>query len=206
MSARRLPIRTLVLAALAACAALAGCQQQMANQPRYKPLAKSDYFDDGMSARQPVAGTLPQGRMDLDPLYVPAASNTFPLPLTPELLERGRERYNIFCTPCHGQLGDGNGFIPTRGFREPPTFHSDRLRNAPLGHFFDVISNGFGAMPDYASQIPPRDRWAIIAYIRALQLSQNVPVAKLSTEEREELDPKAVHIYMDIDAEGNAVK
>ncbi len=181
----RIPIR--VFAAMAVCAALAGCQQQMANQPRYKPLAKSDYFDDGLSARQPVAGTLPQGRIELDPLYVQANSNTFPLPLTPDLLARGRQRYNIFCMPCHGQIGDGNGFIPTRGFREPPTFHSDRLRNAPLGHFFDVISNGFGAMPDYASQIPARDRWAIIAYVRALQLSQNVPAARLSPADRANL-------------------
>ena len=186
-----LSIRVLALAGLVVCAALSGCQQQMANQPRYKPLAKSDYFDDGLSARQPVAGTLPQGRMDLDPLYIPAASNAFPLPMTPELLARGRERYNIFCTPCHGQLGDGNGFIPTRGFREPPTFHSDRLRNAPVGHFFDVMTNGFGAMPDYASQIPPRDRWAIIAYIRALQLSQNVPAARLSADDRASLDRQA---------------
>jgi len=187
----RLPIRVLALASMVVCAALSGCQQQMANQPRYKPLAKSDYFDDGLSARQPVAGTLPQGRMELDPLYIPATSNAFPLPLTPELLERGRQRYNIFCTPCHGQLGDGNGFIPTRGFREPPTFHSDRLRNAPVGYFFDAITNGFGAMPDYASQIPPRDRWAIIAYIRALQLSQNVSAARLSAEDRATLDQRS---------------
>ena len=184
---RRLRFPMRVFAAMAACAAIAGCQQQMGVQPRYKPLAKSDYFADGLSARQPVAGTLPQGRIELDPLYVPGTSNTFPLPLTPELLARGRERYNIFCTPCHGQIGDGNGFIPTRGFRRPPTFHSDRLRNAPVGHFFDVVTNGFGAMPDYASQIPPRDRWAIIAYIRALQLSQSVPAARLSAEERANL-------------------
>jgi len=184
----RFPMR--LFAAMAACAALVSCQQQMAQQPRYKPLAKSDYFDDGMSARQPVPGTLPQGRIELDPLYLPANSNTFPLPLTPELLARGQQRYNIFCMPCHGQIGDGNGFIPTRGFREPPTFHSDRLRNAPLGHFFDVITNGFGAMPDYASQIPARDRWAIIAYIRALQLSQNVPAARLSPEDRANLDQR----------------
>jgi mono/diheme cytochrome c family protein len=187
----RIPIRLFALAGMAACAALSGCQQQMANQPRYKPLAKSEYFDDGLSARQPVAGTLPQGRMELDPLYIPATSNAFPLPLTPELLAHGRQRYNIFCTPCHGQLGDGNGFIPTRGFRQPPTFHSDRLRNAPVGHFFDAITNGFGAMPDYASQIPPRDRWAIIAYIRALQLSQNVPATRLSAEDRASLDQQS---------------
>jgi len=182
-----LPFPLRLFAGLAACIALAGCQQQMAEQPRYKPLAKSDYFDDELSARQPVAGTLPQGRIELDPLYVPAGSNLFPLPLTPDLLARGQERYNIFCTPCHGQIGDGNGFIPTRGFRRPPTFHSDRLREAPLGHFFDVVTNGFGAMPDYASQIQPRDRWAIIAYVRALQLSQNIPAASLSAEDQKNL-------------------
>jgi mono/diheme cytochrome c family protein len=109
------------------------------------------------------------------------------VPLTADLLARGQQRYNIFCTPCHGLTGDGNGFVTTRGYRRPPTFHSDRLRAAPVGHYFDVITNGFGAMYDYSAQIPPRDRWAIIAYVRALQLSQNVPAAQLTPDQRAKL-------------------
>jgi mono/diheme cytochrome c family protein len=182
---RRLHIR--LLGTMAALAALAGCQQQMAIQPRYQPLSASDYFADGQSARQPVDGTLAQGRAELDPLYVAKDSTTFPVPLTADLVARGQQRYNIFCTPCHGLTGDGNGFVTTRGFRRPPTLHSDRLRAAPVGHFFDVITNGFGAMYDYSAQIPPRDRWAIIAYIRALQLSQHVPAGQLTPDQRAEL-------------------
>lgn len=105
--------------------------------------------------------------------------NEFPFPITREILDRGQERFNIYCSPCHGVLGDGKGMIANRGFRPPPTYHQDRLRTAPLGHFFDVITNGFGAMPDYSMQIPPHERWAIIAYIRALQLSQNANVADI---------------------------
>jgi mono/diheme cytochrome c family protein len=185
VSLRRLHIR--LLGVMAALAALAGCQQQMAIQPRYQPLSASDYFADGQSARQPVDGTLAQGRAELDPLYVAKDATTFPVPLTADLLARGQQRYNIFCTPCHGLTGDGNGFVTTRGYRRPPTFHSDRLRAAPVGHYFDVITNGFGAMYDYSAQIPPRDRWAIIAYVRALQLSQNVPAAQLTPDQRAKL-------------------
>jgi len=182
VSVRRLRVR--LLFTMAALAALAGCQQQMAIQPRYQPLSASDYFADGQTARQPVDGTLAQGRAELDPLYVAKDDTTFPLPLTADLVARGQQRYNIFCTPCHGLTGDGDGFITTRGFRRPPTFHSDRLRAAPVGHYFDVITNGFGAMYDYSAQISPRDRWAIIAYIRALQLSENIPASQLTPDER----------------------
>jgi mono/diheme cytochrome c family protein len=185
VSLRRLHLR--LVGTMAALAALAGCQQQMAIQPRYQPLSASDYFADGQSARQPVDGTLAQGRAELDPLYVAKDATTFPVPLTADLLARGQQRYNIFCTPCHGLTGDGNGFVTTRGYRRPPTFHSDRLRAAPVGHYFDVITNGFGAMYDYSAQIPPRDRWAIIAYVRALQLSQNVPAAQLTPDQRAKL-------------------
>jgi mono/diheme cytochrome c family protein len=182
---RRLHVR--LLAPIAALVALAGCQQQMAIQPRYQPLAASDYFADGQSARPPVDGTLAQGRAELDYLYVAKDATAFPLPLTADLMARGQQRFTIFCAPCHGELGDGNGFVTTRGFRRPPTFHSDRLRAAPVGHFFDVITNGFGAMYDFSGQIPPHDRWAIIAYIRALQLSQNVPASRLTADERAKL-------------------
>ena len=114
--------------------------------------------------------------------------NYFPLPVTQELVARGQDRFNIFCTPCHSQLGDGQGMIVKRGFRQPPSFHIDRLRQAPVGHFFDVITNGFGAMPDYSTQITPQDRWAIVAYIRALQLSQNATVADVPPDHRADLD------------------
>jgi mono/diheme cytochrome c family protein len=112
----------------------------------------------------------------------------FPIAVTSELLARGRERFNIFCAPCHSRLGDGQGMVVKRGFRQPPSFHIDRLRNAPVGHFFDVITNGFGAMPDYAQQVKPRDRWAIIAYIRALQLSQHATLADVPRDKQSELD------------------
>ena len=154
-------------------------------------------FADSNSSRPLVQGTLPRGYLwgdselytgkmtavDASPKDTSAKAgsdvNTFPFPITREILDRGQERYNIYCSPCHGVLGDGQGMIVNRGFSPPPTYHQDRMRNAPLGHFFDVITNGFGRMPDYSMQIPPRERWAIIAYIRALQLSQNANVADL---------------------------
>jgi mono/diheme cytochrome c family protein len=168
-------------------ATLAGCSQQMANQPKYTPLSASSFFDDGRSARPLVEGTLPRGRIAQDFLFLPKDSEAFPFPVTQPVLERGRERFNIYCSVCHGLLGNGDGMIVRRGFRRPPSYHIDRLRQAPAGHFFDVITNGFGAMPDYAAQVSPRDRWAIIAYIRALQISQHFPAAELPPEEREQL-------------------
>jgi mono/diheme cytochrome c family protein len=171
---------------------IAGCQQQMADQPRYKPLAKSTFFGDDRSARPHVPGTVPRGRLDLGEAFATgkaagAPVQTFPLPITPELLARGQERFNIFCAPCHDRVGKGQGIVVQRGFRPPPSYHTDRLRSAPVGHFVDVIANGFGAMPDYAAQIPPRDRWAIVAYIRALQLSQNAALADVPPAERQRL-------------------
>ncbi|HZP17284.1 MAG TPA: cytochrome c [Terriglobales bacterium] len=164
----------LLLAALA----LAGCRQDMHDQPRMKPLRQSDFYPDLRSARLPVEGTVARGQLHEDTYFstgkVGANPGDYvPFPVTEEVLARGRERFNIYCAPCHSRLGDGNGMIVQRGYRRPPTYHQDRLRKAPLGYFFDVMTNGFGAMPDYASQIPPRDRWCIVAYIRALQLSQN---------------------------------
>lgn len=160
---------------------LAGCRQDMHNQPRFKPLAKSDFYADLRSARPPVEGTVARGDLRADSYFYSGmipGSNTpgdyMPFPVSEQVLERGRERFNIYCSPCHSRLGDGNGIVPTRGFaRKPPSFHIDRLRKAPLGYFFDIVTHGFGIMPDYAAQIVPKDRWAIVAYIRALQLSQN---------------------------------
>ena len=154
-------------------------------QPYYRPLAKSDFFADGRSARNPVDGTVARGdlRDDTD-FYTGKIGNNLgdymPFPVTAEVLDRGRQRFNVYCTPCHGRVGDGNGFIPTRGIKRPPSYHIDRLRKVPLAYFFDVATNGFGVMQDYSAQIPPRDRWAIAAYIRALQLSQNATAADVA--------------------------
>lgn len=167
---------------LLAVLALAGCRQDMHDQPRYKPLAKSDFYADMRSARQPVEGTVARGQLHEDIyFYTGKIGNNpgdyMPFPVTADVLSRGRERFNVYCAPCHSRMGDGNGMIVQRGYRRPPSYHTERLRKAPLGYFFDVMTNGFGAMPDYASQIPPRDRWDIVAYIRALQLSQGATMA-----------------------------
>lgn len=163
-------------------------------QPRYNPYDPSDFFADGLSARLPVAGTVPRGELTLGPnelLYTGKVggqpSESFPFPVTMELVERGRERFDVFCSPCHGFGGDGDGMIVQRGFRRPPSFHEERLRTAPTGHYFDVITNGFGVMYPYGYRVPPRDRWAIVAYIRALQLSRQAPVADLPDETRAKL-------------------
>jgi mono/diheme cytochrome c family protein len=157
---------------------LAGCRQDMHDQPKYRPLRESDFYADRRSARPLVEGTVARGDLQQDTYYYTGKvngqpGNELPMPVTKELLDRGEERYNIYCSPCHSKLGDGNGMIVQRGFKAPPSYHTDRLRQAPVGHFFDVMSNGFGAMSEYKSQVPVADRWAIAAYIRALQLSQN---------------------------------
>jgi len=164
-------------------ALLAGCRLDMQVQPRYNPLAKSDFFADQRSARPLVEGTVARGDLHADVyLYTGKLGNNpgdyMPFQVTKDDLERGRTRYNIYCSPCHSLLGDGNGYIPSRGFaRKPPSFHIERLEKAPAGYIFGVMTEGFGIMPDYASQIPPRDRWCIVAYIRALQLSQHATLA-----------------------------
>jgi cytochrome c5 len=181
------------LFAIAALSAFgfAGCQntlrQDMANQPRQNPLSPSDFFADGRSERPVVENTVVRGSIQDDPLFVPKDSNGFPLPVTAELLERGQQRYGIFCTPCHGIQGDGMGMVAMRGMKHPPSYHQDRLRQAPNGYLYDVVTNGFGAMYGYSAQIPPRDRWAIVAYLRALQLSRNAPVGQLPADLREKL-------------------
>jgi mono/diheme cytochrome c family protein len=167
--------------------------QKMGRQPRYDPLEPSDFFADGMSARPRVAGTVARGELVTNPFLATGKINGadgdgFPFPITEQVLNRGHERFNIYCSPCHGRLGDGNGMIPSRGYRHPPSFHTDTLRAAPTGHFFDVMTNGFGAMPPYAPQVSPEDRWAIISYIRALQLSQNATVAQVPADQRAKLD------------------
>jgi len=162
--------------------ALGGCRQDMHDQPKFKPLAENTFYADLRSARPPVEGTVARGQLHEDSYFNTGKvgnnpGDYMPFPVTPEIMARGQERFDIYCSPCHSRVGDGNGMIVQRGYRRPPSFHIDRLRKAPLGYFFDVMTNGFGAMPDYASQIPPRDRWAIVAYIRALQLSQGATAA-----------------------------
>src|SRR5262245_1428548 len=173
---------------------LTACRQQMADQGRYKPLQESNFFSDHRSARPLPVGVVARGFLDENEhLYAGRVNGqlatTFPFAVTANVLTRGEDRYNIFCTPCHDRIGSGNGMAVRRGFRRPPpSFHTDRLREAPVGHFFDVISNGFGAMNDYAAQIKPADRWAIVAYVRALQLSQNANTQSLPAQDRQELE------------------
>ncbi len=190
-----LPFRgTRLLAGLALLLACAGCRQDMHVQPRYNPYDPTDFFEDGQSARLPVEGTVPRGDLKLGPnelLYTGKVdgqpSDSFPFPVTREILDRGRERFNIYCSPCHGFSGDGDGMIVQRGFRRPPSLHEDRLRTAPAGHFFDVITNGQGVMYPYGYRVAPRDRWAIVYYIRALQLSRQASVTDLPEAEQKKL-------------------
>ena len=171
---------------------LLGCRQDMHDQPKYTPYRKSDFFGDGRSARPLVSGTVARGQLREDLLFASGKSgaafaDTFPVPLDEPLLRRGQQRYLIYCAPCHGALGRGDGMIVRRGYRQPSSFHVDRLRQQPAGYFFDVISHGFGAMPDYAAQIPLKDRWAVVAYVRALQLSQHATLADVPPEARAQL-------------------
>ncbi|MEX1081344.1 MAG: cytochrome c [Halofilum sp. (in: g-proteobacteria)] len=181
MSRSARPLRsatTLVLAAL-----LAGCEQpRMADQNRYDPYERAPDWPGGSSARQPVAGTVARG----EPLG--PRPEAMPLALDRQLLEHGREQYEINCTPCHGATGAGDGMIVQRGFPEPPTFHSERLRDAPLTHFYDVITDGYGVMYAYADRVERDERWAVAAYIRALQLSQHADPGDLSPEQRRALE------------------
>src|ERR1041385_4032070 len=174
---------------LSALCLLPSCRQKMANQPKYDPLEPSDFFADGMSARPRVPGTVARGELDIYSFMATGKINGqdgdgFPMPVTMAVMNRGEERFNIYCSECHGKVGDGNGMIPARGYRRPPSYHTEALRNAKTGHFFDVMTNGFGSMPSYAPQVPVQDRWAIVAYIRALQLAHNATVNELTPEER----------------------
>ena len=171
---------------------LCGCRADMQDTPKDKTFRPSRFFDDRLTARPLVAGTVPAtGLADDELLYNGTVdgrlATVFPFAITRQVLERGQERFNIFCSPCHGRVGDGGGMIVQRGFRRPPSYHIDRLRKAPVGHFYDVITHGFGSMYDYADRVAPRDRWAIIAYIRALQLSQDATLADVPPGQRPQL-------------------
>jgi len=194
--------KTLALGlAAVALAGIAGCRQDMHNQPKYIPLRASEFFTDGRSARLPVANTVGRDTRNEDTQFVKEKElyldhyfftgkigalegDKFPLPLTREVLERGQERFGIYCTPCHSRVGDGNGMIVSRGIKHPPSFHEERLKKAPIGHFYDVMTNGFGAMLNYSAQVKPEDRWAIAAYIRVLQVSQDAHLADVPPADR----------------------
>ena len=181
--------RFAMLCAAASFILFAGCslKQDMAQQPKNRPLSPSDFFTDGRSERPILENTVTRGSIADDELAIAKESNAFPLPVNLELLERGENRYKIFCTPCHGAQGDGNGMVAMRGMKHPPSYHQDRLRQVPNGYLYDVITNGFGAMLGYSAQIAPRDRWAVVAYLRALQLSRNARMAELPPDVREKV-------------------
>ena len=164
----------LLLAVLLLC----GCRKAMVEDGRIKPLEESHYFQNGMTALPPVEGTVARGQLETDSAFFQGEINGrlvtgFPMPVTLDRMKRGRERFDIYCSACHGRAGDGNGMIPKRGFPAPPTFHQKRLRDAPPGYLFGVITKGYGVMYSYADRVTPDDRWAISSYIRALQRSQN---------------------------------
>lgn len=169
-----------------------GCRRDMFNQPYSKPLSKSKFFHDEMASRPIVPNTVARGHADLDQALYEGKTGTnlvetFPFPITREVLERGQQRFDIYCAPCHGRTGDGDGMIAKRGFPQPPSYHIDRLRQAPVGHFYNVITHGYGIMYPYAARVDVNDRWAIAAYIRALQLSHHAPLDSLPPEKRTQL-------------------
>ena len=174
------------------CVAVSGCRQDMHDQPKYVPLRQSTFFDDERSARPLVEGTVARGQLHEDELLYTGKikgeeAAIFPMRVDAAVMARGQQRFNIYCAPCHGRTGLGDGMVVRRGYRRPPSIHQDRLRSAPAGHFFDVMTNGFGAMPDYAGQIKVEDRWAIVAYIRALQLSEHAAVADVPAANRSQI-------------------
>ncbi len=168
---------------------VAACAPNMSDQPKYNPMTPSDLFADGRSARPSIPGTVPYGALASDTAFYTGRHEgevieRMPVAITPTLLQRGRERFEINCSPCHGRTGDGQGMVVRRGFRQPPSYFIPRLREAPDGHFFEVITNGFGEMYSYANRVSPADRWAITAYIRALQLSEAATLDDVPSPER----------------------
>lgn len=192
---KRVPVsalRTFGLALLLAASASA-CRQDMHDAAKYEPLEESHFFTDKRSERPLIAGTIARGRLKEDTLLHTgrdgdALSETFPFPVTAGVLARGRQRFDIYCSPCHAQSGEGNGMVVQRGYKQPPSFHEDRLAVMPAGYFTMVMANGFGVMPSYSLQVKAEDRWAIAAYIKALQLSRRVPVSDLTAEEKIRLE------------------
>lgn len=188
LQGRGVAVSMMAFCMMAVCA----CRSDMQHQPKYLPLEASSFFVDGRSARPIPPGTIARGHLNDNNSFHTGAENgaflnSIPVAITKPMLERGQQRYNIYCSPCHGMLGDGDGIVARRGFKIPANFHVDRLRQAPPGYLFQVISNGYGAMPDYGDQIGIEDRWAIVAYVRALQLARNAAVADVPVQERSKL-------------------
>lgn len=182
--------------ALALVLCCAGCHRDMRDQPRYEALEASSFFANGMASRPLVEGTIARGHLNEDEVFYTGKEDgqlvlEVPLEINRELLERGEQRFNIYCSVCHDRTGGGDGMIVQRGFRKPPSLHLERLRNAPAGHFYDVMTHGFGAMPSFRIQVPPQDRWAIAAYIRVLQMSQQASLDDVPPEERAKLEEAA---------------
>jgi mono/diheme cytochrome c family protein len=181
-----------LLIAASALLLLAGCRQDMHNQPKYVPYRSSEFFQDGLSERQQIVHTVARGELHEDAYLYTGKVGTkegdrFPFPITEAVMERGRERYDIYCSPCHSRVGDGNGMIVKRGYRQAANFHDQKYASQTVGHYYDVISHGFGAMPDYGAQIEPPDRWAIAAYIRALQYARNGTMSDVPADQRGQL-------------------
>lgn len=185
-------LRFTLVAAAALAFMTSACRQDMHNQPKYRPLRETPFFADHRTGRPLVQGTIARGKLNEDKLLITGRdgdkfSAVFPFPVTSDVMNRGRERFNIYCSPCHARTADGRGMIVLRGYKQPPSFHEQRLRDMGPGYFFNAITNGFGTMPSYAPQIPVNDRWAIVAYVRALQLSRNASFDSLTTEEKARL-------------------
>ena len=196
MSKNKMSHRLLLGAGALALLTLTACRRDMQVAPRYDPEAGTDFFSDGRSARPMVEGTVARGHLQIDEARYTGKIDgddvdQFPIPISKDDIERGQQRFNIYCSPCHGRLGDGNGMVVMRGFRQPPSYYSDRLVHAPVGHFFDVITNGFGAMVSYASRVQNDDRWRIVAYIRALQLSESASVNDVPAAQQQNLPVEA---------------
>ena len=189
--------RSVAVLLIAVAALTVGCRQDMHDQPKYKPFAQSSFWSDDRSARPLVDGTVARGKLKTDTRLWKGRNpdGTFvtelPVPVTRTLLLRGQQRFNIYCTPCHGRAGDGEGMVVQRGFKHPPTYHSDKLRQQPPGYIYDVITNGFGAMVSYASRVPMEDRWAITAYVRVLQFSQNATIEDVPAADRAQIQTQA---------------
>lgn len=191
-STRIAPRRVAFAIFVASLVLVVGCQK-MRVQPSYAPLQDSKFFDDGMSARPEIPGTVARGHLDADDYYYKGKVNgkfvtAFPAPVTRAMLERGRQRFDIYCSPCHGYTGEGDGMIVQRGYKKPPSYNTADLRGRPVGFLFDVITNGFGVMPPYAAQVPVADRWAIVSYIRVLQRSEHATLADVPPNERKVLE------------------
>ena len=181
-----------LLIILSAFALTVSCRRDMQDQPKYKPLGQNRFFADGRDSRPIPLNTIARDELsNNDPLHTGSSAGgfleTIPVPVNIALLERGRDRFNIYCSPCHGQTGDGYGMVRQRGFWIPANLHTDRLRSAPPGYLYQVIKNGYGAMPDHGDQIPVKDRWAIVAYLRALQFSRNADFSDVPLKDREQL-------------------